>query len=408
MKKVLVWVGLGLVAAIIALLSIRAYLAGDEPPPNDADLRLARLNIPDDENAFTYFKLAGESAYEPEGQEWEMYDAMSYGEAWDPQLAGQIIEKNKEAFRYLDRGLGCSQMESPELRGESELLPLSRWRGTARLSSFYATALQKQGKHKEAFDQAVKTVRFGRTIQNGRAPIINYLVGMAIKAIGLKTTRRLLADTSLESAELGGYTEQLGACGPSPDALADCFRIDYMYTVRMLGDLAAGKPVDPESAIYIPGDLREARRIFAEITRDLVDNASKKHWQRAAPPVPQEPTGVFGAVKNALFGDTPADFLWRYYASSIYRIFDEDARTNADVSATRLLIALKCCKMETGKLPETLDALVPEYIGEIPEDDFDGRPMRYSRDEKLIYSVGKDMQDNGGDEGKDILFRIGF
>ena len=64
--------------------------------------------------------------------------------------------------------------------------------------------------------------------------------------------------------------------------------------------------------------------------------------------------------------------------------------------------------MKTGKLPETLDALVPEYIDAVPADDFDGQPMRYSPEKKLIWSVNENLEDDGGDDFWDIIFEIEF
>ncbi len=86
-----------------------------------------------------------------------------------------------------------------------------------------------------------------------------------------------------------------------------------------------------------------------------------------------------------------------------------------EVSATRVLMALKAYKAENGALPESLDELVPEYIAEVPRDPFDGQPLRYSREKKIIYSVGEDLEDDGGapedteeGEGADPTFRIRF
>jgi hypothetical protein len=32
----------------------------------------------------------------------------------------------------------------------------------------------------------------------------------------------------------------------------------------------------------------------------------------------------------------------------------------------------------------------------VPPDDFDGKPLRYSREKKCVYSVGEDLRDSGG------------
>ena len=59
--------------------------------------------------------------------------------------------------------------------------------------------------------------------------------------------------------------------------------------------------------------------------------------------------------------------------------------------------ALAAYRADTGKFPETLDALVPKYLPTVPPDAFDSQPLKYSRtaDGFLLYSVG----DNGKDEG---------
>jgi len=89
-------------------------------------------------------------------------------------------------------------------------------------------------------------------------------------------------------------------------------------------------------------------------------------------------------------------------------------RENVTVAATRLLFALKAYELEKGKLPDSLDELVPDYIKAIPLDDMDGKPMRYSREKKIVYSVGEDLADSGGCEGEhpwdmeDPSFKIEF
>ena len=77
---------------------------------------------------------------------------------------------------------------------------------------------------------------------------------------------------------------------------------------------------------------------------------------------------------------------------------EQKCTRNISVAATRLLLALKGYKMDKGGLPETLDELVPAYIEAVPPDDFDGRPFRYSASRKVIYSVGKNLTDDGGDD----------
>lgn len=51
------------------------------------------------------------------------------------------------------------------------------------------------------------------------------------------------------------------------------------------------------------------------------------------------------------------------------------------------------------KLPENLDELVPEELPFVPTDPIDGRPMRTRRlgeEELIVYSIGQDLTDDGG------------
>lgn len=66
----------------------------------------------------------------------------------------------------------------------------------------------------------------------------------------------------------------------------------------------------------------------------------------------------------------------------------------------KTVIALKRYKLRHGQWPETLDALTPEFIPAPPRDLMDGQVLRYRRQSEggfILYSVGKDGKDDGGD-----------
>lgn len=63
-------------------------------------------------------------------------------------------------------------------------------------------------------------------------------------------------------------------------------------------------------------------------------------------------------------------------------------------------VALRRHAMWHGTFPETLNALVPDLLTEPPVDYMDGAPLRYRRNKDgtfLLYSVGADGRDDGGD-----------
>jgi hypothetical protein len=66
--------------------------------------------------------------------------------------------------------------------------------------------------------------------------------------------------------------------------------------------------------------------------------------------------------------------------------------------AALVAIALELHRRGHGEYPESLDALVPEFLGRIPRDVFDGGPIKYRLVEPgpIVYSIGPNRRDNGG------------
>ena len=72
----------------------------------------------------------------------------------------------------------------------------------------------------------------------------------------------------------------------------------------------------------------------------------------------------------------------------------------ADARQQLARTALACARHRAahGKLPQSPEELVPEFLPLVPRDPFDGKPLKWTAtDERLVlYSVGPDRQDDGG------------
>ena len=91
------------------------------------------------------------------------------------------------------------------------------------------------------------------------------------------------------------------------------------------------------------------------------------------------------------------------YASieaTIHRALVKNAQTEAAKRLLVIAISLKRYQLQRRRLPEKLDQLVPEFLDKVPIDFMDGKPLRYKLLEAkrfLLYSVGEDGRDDGGD-----------
>jgi hypothetical protein len=78
------------------------------------------------------------------------------------------------------------------------------------------------------------------------------------------------------------------------------------------------------------------------------------------------------------------------------KLFKAKYRIQCKVLALRIIVACHLYELKYGRSPETLIALVPEFLEEVPKDPFDGKPFHYLQKEGIIYSVGSDLIDTTG------------
>lgn len=85
---------------------------------------------------------------------------------------------------------------------------------------------------------------------------------------------------------------------------------------------------------------------------------------------------------------------------SIAGTIKKQAETVAELRAAIVGCAIERHRLaHGGKLPETLDALVPALLDAVPLDPFDGKPLRYIHpdgDTYTVYSIGTDLVDDLG------------
>jgi hypothetical protein len=75
-------------------------------------------------------------------------------------------------------------------------------------------------------------------------------------------------------------------------------------------------------------------------------------------------------------------------------------RAETERSIALCAVAIKRFELRHGRLPDKLEVMVPEFLEVIPVDWMDGKAIRYrplSGGGFVLYSVGSDGADNGGD-----------
>lgn len=90
--------------------------------------------------------------------------------------------------------------------------------------------------------------------------------------------------------------------------------------------------------------------------------------------------------------------------SVILEDIKEELTEVAQLTVARTALAIERYRLSLGQLPAGLDDLVPDHLPEVPQDPFDGRPLRYRRLEPgfIVYSIGPDETDDGGKQRQPV------
>jgi hypothetical protein len=267
------------------------------------------------------------------------------------------------------------------------------------------------------------------------------LVGIAAETMGGESVKVILQQSNLTPKQLERFAQDLESL-PRTMVLDTTWEKNVLYSMLapdfklppLSGISANGSTWDlppPEyfSLRYLPFDRNIAGKRIAEFNnverRVSGDEAWNINW--TVMKKYNEERDKLGREKNRQL-DNPlsvlriplirtrseliADSLIVNFTTALHSTHIALNRANARFDLLRLAIALERYKSANAEYPETLDALIPKYLEEIPLDVFTGRKTltyKLAPDEAtayLLYSYGENETDNGGDEKEDIVLRM--
>ena len=123
-------------------------------------------------------------------------------------------------------------------------------------------------------------------------------------------------------------------------------------------------------------------------------------------------TKYWAGIETALH-NAPGQAFWRHQAFAqlllpyVSKVVQRTANMEATLAEVRTAIALDRFSLVNKSYPETLAALVPSYLAEVPKDVIKGGPLKYQRTADgryQLYSLGWNGVDDGG---KRVLVREG-
>jgi hypothetical protein len=259
------------------------------------------------------------------------------------------------------------------------------------------------------------------------------MVGMTITGIGLERLQHIAAETPMAPEDLKACAARLAPYQVSEEALADALRAEYATLCNTVLDVLTGKKGVlnniqqsggmPGPAFFYTFKPNRTRARIGRTIRVYMLSIPKTylHSLPEIVPVRQEEYRrrqrwiATKLLSPNMVGDTLDSLL----LPALHGFPGAKCKENVWARATQTILAIRAFQKARGHLPEKLEELVPEFLAAVPADDFDGKPLRWSKAKQVVYSVGEDLVDDGGDESqhfvgiplemdKEMLAQLGF
>ena len=416
LRKILcIFVVLGLI--IIFTPSLLGIVFRDISSTDDEDLQLSVILVSKDEN--TYYDLLEISSDSGDGK---LLPEHLNGDVWDQKFVDEILLTNKESLDIFSIAVSKSKYQNPISSDSSkfsmsdELPPLNTWRSISQVKALQAMDLSRGGKNRQAFEEALVPIRLGQKIQNSQTFTIEYLVAVEMKRAGLAALQQVAASSDLSADELKEYAKELNGFYENETGAVTALKVEYQSLAKAIDMLVLG---DEEILTYMSLDghanlveksfyfqPNKTKNFFAQNTRIDIGNVLKSCSE--ARDITYDERKISMVISPRFTENAIGKILYDVYGASMASFTEKVCEEDTLIASVQLLIALKVYSIDNDKLPQTLDQLVPRYVYEIPTDPYSEEYLKYSPSKKIIYSVGRDREDNGGDTEKDIVYDIIF
>jgi hypothetical protein len=296
------------------------------------------------------------------------------------------------------------------------LLPhLAAMKRTSQFLQLRTIAELQNGQRDQAFDDVKLSLRLAEAIRT-EPFIITHLVRIAILQIILQPVWEGLADQQWSDAQLAALDAELAKV----NFLADyelTVRSEPAFHIRLIDYLEQKRSRYQEFISLFSNNNQHDREVLNNFSATTVFYLAPKGWfdqnkiallQRRlkwdAPIVddlqqtvsPKLVRASEAAQSKMIY--SPFNFFARLegfldnYAQKV-------AREQTAVNLARVAIALERFRLAHGEYPESLDALAPQFIAQVPHDVIGGQPLKYRREADglfTLYSVGWNETDDGG------------
>lgn len=337
--------------------------------------------------------------------------------AWREFAVGALKPYCYKAYQYYPNGEDYWSFDIVEPQ-----VPMLR--KLARLGIWKSRINMKQGQIHQGIEDCFTVVRAGSHWQ-GKGRIDQQLSGQFMSSLALREILHIAATQNLPATDLKQIQQQLSRIYPEgyPHMNMEGERLAFLDTIQRVftdegfggGHLIPGRYMDIfEPQIY---DDSEARMYVLPFnTAAGMVHARRDETIRKGNEICDQYNQMWKMTPYEKYAREISDneiswslphqryFLIRSLMRATYGVSKFTYWDKALYQATIVALALKRWRLEKNEYPETLSELIAAgFLKALPADPYSDKPLVYKKtdDDFIIYSVGRNFTDDGGEYGRD-------
>jgi len=386
---------------------------------NDSDLIYWPQKIDDRENA--YIALLPALRQIKEQKPYKQVEAIIKDEkVIDYSRVNQLINQHSAFLLALSESLELDSFQAPvekDFYGPKIERYAKEINFLHKLEFLNIKKLLHEGNMEAASREILKLFKYGYLLQNSDSGLIYFMLGTIVKNSALDLTKDWVAKSNFDSAY---YKEFLGSIEKYMDnnGIVNSYKMEYTAISNSLEGLVEHLIKGDKELLekYRQNPIRMRYFYNENATRNEVARYFRQEIKNLSEPYANiehkemyRPSNRFAKYLTLLTGNPFGKILLQQLVMPrFHHRVEQKFKMDAKCNLTKLLLALRAYYADTNSLPNSLEELVPNYISKIPKDPFDDKELRYSKLEKIIYSVDSDMKDNQGDKERDFCIELNF
>lgn len=243
--------------------------------------------------------------------------------------------------------------------------------------------------------------------------LVAAMINVAVVAVYVNTIAEGLEENRWQEPQLIVLQKQLQAID-LPPFVAEAFRGEQTSMSRIAETTSFGKLMYLDfGPLAKPGlwqKIKNSVSIYALMPRGWVYQNMVVHARNIQKVVddfdpgdqvipPEKISGTMREFETIFQHRTPFNLLATVAIPNFTKAIETLAANQTLANQAQIACALHRYHLAHGEYPESLDALVPQFITKLPHDVIDGRPLHYHRTKDgkfLLYSIGWNQTDDGG------------